>query len=251
MIKATNLNIQFKDENGKLGDALFRKNVSLTLNPKEIVLLYGSSGCGKTTLFQMLSHLIDSTSGNISWNEYKIHNLNDSNKQRFKYISMIYSVFNFIETLSTEDNILLPALFAKEKDYMNRLKDLTELFDFGNDSNINLKDLLQKDISSLSNGQKEIITISRALLMEESSFVFADEMLRSFNEELEKKVWEKVLQYLSKHNKSLFMITHKKHIGETLKQNVQNNCSSDYKARIFTIRNQELIEETNKGQNND
>lgn len=157
---------------------------------------------------------------------------------------MIYSVFNFIETISTKNNIMLPSLFAKEKNIDSRLEELITLFDFGEESNINLKDLLKKNIGNLSNGQKEIVSISRALLMENPKFIFADEMLRSFNEDLEQEVWNKVLRYLSDHNKSLFMITHKTHLGKNLVTSVQNNCSSEYRSRILTIEKQKLIEKS-------
>ena len=246
MIKANGVNIQFNLDDKRLSPKLFRKDIDIELKQKQIVLLYGPSGSGKTTIFQILSHLIEFSSGEIYWDRYKVEDLNRSNKQRYKHISMIYSVFNFIETLSVKDNILLPSLFAKERGSEILLDELIELFYFGKESNINLADLLKKGISNLSNGQKEIVAISRALLMQKPKFVFADEMLRSFNKELEDQVWAKILQFLSKYNRSLFMITHKEHLGDNLHKNVSLYCGDDYDARILTIEDQILVEKTHR-----
>jgi len=243
MIIAKDLNINFSGKN------LFSENINIELKEKQFTLLYGSSGSGKTTLFEMLSVLALPTQGKVIWGKEPMRSLNLANKNRFNQITSIYSVFNFIETLSIKDNILLPALFAKEKNIEQNLTELEELLQFpnlkdGEKSHVDLKDLLKKNIADLSNGQKEIIAIARALLLSNPKYLFADELLRSFNDDLEKKIWEKILCFLVKHNKSLFMITHKTHLADSLQEFIddKNRNTNNTEARILTIKNQELIE---------
>jgi len=246
MIKASKLNISLG------GKDLFSSDINLKLEQKQFTLLYGPSGSGKTTLFELLAGLNEPTRGEIYWDDVKIDSVNYANKNRFHHITSIYSVFNFIETLSIKDNIMLPALFAKEDNIETKLEQLIELFQFdpidGEKSQVDLKDLINKNISDLSNGQKEIIAISRALLLDKPKYIFADELLRSFNEELEEIIWNKILIFLVKYNKSLFMITHKKHLAGSLDKFINNEQlnTNKTKARVLTIKKHKLIEINDK-----
>ncbi|MEA3512828.1 MAG: ATP-binding cassette domain-containing protein [Campylobacterota bacterium] len=242
MIEAKGINISFGGKN------LFAKDITIKLEDKQFTLLYGPSGSGKTTLFEILAVLNLPSKGEIRWGDELVDSLNYANKNRFYHITTIYSVFNFIETLSIKDNILLPALFAKESNIEEMLKGLEELFVFkdidGEKSQIDLKDLMKKNISDLSNGQKEIIAISRALLLSKPKYLFADELLRSFNEELEEIIWEKILSFLVKYDKSLFMITHKKHLAKSLIKFIEDKSknTNETKSRILTIEKHKLVE---------
>jgi len=216
----------------------YLKKVDFSINQGERVLLYGPSGSGKTTFFKILCGLDKPTdpSGTVYWDDYSVDSLEKSNRVRYRYISMIYSLFFFLENLNVEKNILLPALFSGEEQtrVRQRLEMVYDVFSFGSAmDNLNLKDLSGRSINGLSNGQKELVGIARAFMLD-SPFIFADELLRSYNKEAEEVIWEKVLSTpdlgIGK-ERGFFMITHKEHL--------RNDSRID---RVMTIENCKLVE---------
>jgi ABC-type lipoprotein export system ATPase subunit len=156
-------------------------------------------------------------------------------------MSLIPSQFLFFDNLRVKDNLTLPIYLAgkSKKEIKTRLEYLLETFSFhdssGNLDKISLKFLMKKKIKELSNGQKEIVSICRALLVD-APFILADEMLRSFNEEFERVVWEAFTKIIRKENKGVLLITHKEHL--------KNYSEVD---RVIRIKDKKLIEEQRKG----
>ena len=225
-ISVEGINFLIEDEN------LFEKNVSIRLQEKEKVLLYGPSGSGKTSIFNMFTYFLHPSCGDVFYSKNKIKSFNEANKTRSKYISLIDSHFSFFNNLSIQDNIKAYAHFAKIPNVtINlRLNYMLDNFKFKNE-NISLCNLYNKKVSNLSNGQKEIIMISRAIMLG-SKFIFADELLRSFNMDDKKDIFDKLIKSLDYFNMGLFMISHE----DTFKK---------YKSidRILTIKNKTLQEE--------
>ena len=201
-IKAKNINFLID------GGNLFKEDVSFELENKQNTLLYGPSGSGKTSIFKMLSFFMKPSNGEIYYDDNKINSFDKANKIRARYISLIDSNFSFFNNLSIEDNIKVYAIFAKiPNEIINKkIQYLYDVFKFNN-QNISLSNLKNKKISSLSNGQKEIIMIARALMLE-SKFVFADELLRSFNVDDKEDIFDKFISSLSHFDMGLFMISH-------------------------------------------
>ncbi len=129
----------------------------------------------------------------------------------------------------------MPALFIKmdKAQIAHRLEQLLEIFDFSQDEDMQrlcLKQLVTyKNVEALSNGQKEMVSIARALMLD-SKHIFADELLRSFPSYAEKKIWDKLISLINNEGKSLFMITHKPHL-------------KDYKEihQVFDIKDGQLV----------
>ncbi|MFW6099749.1 MAG: ATP-binding cassette domain-containing protein [Bacteroidota bacterium] len=228
-ISCRNLTIQFKrDQEPVLRD------IDLKIPSNSVVLLYGGTGKGKTSLFNVLSGLnFSGASGEIYWDGELIQSSGNAHKLRPEYISLIYSHFYFLQSLDVKENILLPAVFAgkSKKEINNRLNLLGEIFNFDDnitgELNFYRKILYSRDmdkginpgarrlkrpnkITSLSNGQKEIVNIARALILD-TPFIFADELLRSYSDAEAEIVWRRLLdpRLGIKKNKTLFMITRK------------------------------------------
>ncbi|MCK5716414.1 MAG: ATP-binding cassette domain-containing protein [Thiomargarita sp.] len=217
VIQGKKLNLISCEEEGQ---NLYPEDINFSLNEEEIVLLYGPSASGKTVLFQLLTGLLIPTTGELLWNEIPIKKTTIANEQRHQYITTIFSTFYFLTGLSVKDNIMLPALFVNmsQKDIDKRLAYLSEIFDFSQEDGLQrlcLKTLLTyKNVNALSNGQKEMVSIARALMLD-SKFIFADELLRSFPTYAETKIWDKLLSIIRTEKKSLFMITHKPHLKDS------------------------------------
>lgn len=216
-IRSKSINVFFRDSENRINS--FLENVNLEIPSDKICLLYGPSGSGKTTLFNILCGLAPmcDKQGEVFWGDYKVGALTEANRQRAKYISLIFSTFYFLESLNVEQNILLPALLLgkDQQESSKKLDALCELFSFdGSLETLHLGKLRKRKVTSLSNGQKEMVGIARGLVLD-SPYIFADEMLRSFNPEGESAIWERMVSSPELGigtSRGMFMITHKEHL---------------------------------------
>lgn len=243
MLEVKNFNMQLADEG-----RLFKENIDIALRPGETTLLYGPSGSGKTTLFEAITYLSKPQEGEVYWDGRKIASLREANRLRKETISINFSYFNFIELLSIRDNIVMPAAMAKQQGIEKKLDNIIERFSFGSESTgdkrfLSLGDMLYakdkhghtRKISDLSNGQKEIVAIARAMMLD-APFMVVDEMLRSFPEKTRPDIWKIVEEYLKEKEMGIFFITH----WEEMK-----NLASD--ATVLNIAEEgELIKEEGK-----
>jgi len=200
------------------GRNLFTQAVDLTISRDSATLLYGGSGSGKTSLFNVLTYLTSSTEGRVFWGDQEIRSLKEANSIRWKYMSVNFSNFSFISELSIKENILVGASLCKIEDKEERLDELckTTLNFKDIDPNIDLETLIEKeDIKMLSNGQKEIVAIAASLLIG-SDFFIADEMLRSFPDHTKRVVFAKLIEYFSKNKIGFFYVTHWEEADEVL-----------------------------------
>jgi ABC-type lipoprotein export system ATPase subunit len=189
---------------------LFDSPASIELKSGTVTMLYGRSGTGKSALFDMMSYLIPPRDGKVFWEGEEISSLKHANKMRSKYIGMIFSNFSFISLLSIKENIMLAASLSGKEDLEQKLDLICDgilKFD-DDDSNLDLRNLISKNnVKNLSNGQKEIIAIASALLMD-AKYLFVDEMLRSFPVETRKKIWRRLLKHFQERGTGLFYISH-------------------------------------------
>jgi ABC-type lipoprotein export system ATPase subunit len=92
--------------------------VSLGLRPGEIVAIVGRSGSGKTTLLNQLGCLDRPTKGSLVIAGSEVTGLSEPDLVRFRrdHIGFIFQLFYLIPTMTVEENIRLPLIFARRKD---------------------------------------------------------------------------------------------------------------------------------------
>ncbi len=222
------------------------KNMSFKLDKNQIKLVYGHIGAGKSTLIYLLAGLLDDFEGEIDWDDYHFTNISPKlDKIRSKYMSINFSNFFYLKDMNVEDNIMFPAVFSKKKkSYIDeRLEMMYETFSdiqLSDTEVFNLKNFRNKKIGTMSNGQREIVMLAR-MLMNDSKYILADEMLRSFNTNVKKQMLEilfdkfhlgtansaliithddKMLEYMKEYSKGRVDITAYDFIDKTLKERV-------------------------------
>lgn len=133
------------------------EDVSLTIEPGEIVGLLGPNGAGKTTCFYMLVGLVKADSGEVLLDKQTLTNapMHDRASKGIGYLPQEASVFR---TLSTEANIMAMLELNHSLDQKARLLRLETLLDeFG------LRDVRHNLGQSLSGGERRRLEIARAL----------------------------------------------------------------------------------------
>jgi len=145
-------------------------DVSLEINPGELVLIMGPSGSGKTTLLSMFGGLLRPTQGTIKVGNKNLALLDESQLTavRALKIGFVFQAFNLLDALTVEENILFPARLKKGN--LNYARKRAEKL-------INDLGLTQRSRAlphTLSGGEKQRTAIARALI-NEPGLILADE----------------------------------------------------------------------------
>lgn len=192
------------------GQKLLLKNISLYVNVGEIIALIGESGCGKSTIAQIIERFYFPEKGEIFINnEIPIQNLNLYQWRNFVgYVAQFPHIFNG----TVAENILF------ETDSLN-YKKLTEFLDnSGLNKYINalpqglFTNVGEKGIN-LSGGQIQLISLARALIKYPKIMVL-DEITSSMDRETENYVLG-ILREI-KRNTAIIFISHRLHVLKTL-----------------------------------
>ncbi|SFV58746.1 ABC transporter ATP-binding protein [hydrothermal vent metagenome] len=218
---------------------LFREDVYLDIEKNSATIIYGGSGSGKTSLLNILVAIVPPSKGEVYWGDKKITSLKEANALRAEYMSVLFSNFAFINELSVKENILLPATLCDVKNMEQKLNEIAKtILNFKDiDENIDLDMLMQKEsVSMLSNGQKEIVALASMLLLQ-TKFFIADEMLRSFPEDTKVILYKRLLDYFKKERVGFFYITH--WLGA-----MQITKESGFSYKIYKVKDQKLQKES-------
>ncbi|WP_313094616.1 ABC transporter ATP-binding protein, partial [Streptococcus parasuis] len=146
------------------------QDVDFKLEEGEFIAIMGESGSGKTTLLNILATLDKPTRGSVILNNQDITKIKESKLADFRLrnLGFVFQDFNLLDTLSTQDNIFLPLVLAREsyEEMEKRLKVLAP--------KLRIQDLLKKRPFELSGGQKQRVAIARSLITQ-PQIVLADE----------------------------------------------------------------------------
>ncbi|MDO5077116.1 methionine ABC transporter ATP-binding protein [Corynebacterium sp.] len=189
-------------------------NVSLVVEPGEILGVIGYSGAGKSTLVRMINGLDTPTSGKLLIDGTDIVGMRE-NKLRVlrRKIGMIFQQFNLFSSRTAAGNIEYPLKLAGV-DKQQRQKRVRELLDF-----VGLGDKGTSYPEQLSGGQKQRVGIARALATS-PSLLLADEATSA----LDPETTHEVLKLLRKVNKELgitiVVITHEMDVVRSIADRV-------------------------------
>ena len=129
------------------------KNINFKIEENEIVGLLGPNGCGKTTTIAMILGLLRPTTGQVLINDMDIE------KNRISLLHEMNFISPYIELpkkLTVKQNLIV---YAK----LYGVKKIKERLDFLFDK-LRLKDLINKKTGELSSGQKNRVSLAKALI---------------------------------------------------------------------------------------
>ncbi len=108
------------------------KDISFSLKSKDMVWISGPTGCGKTTLINLISGIDTIDSGEIVLDCFVLSSMKDKQRTLFRKYNMglIFQHFELIPSLSGFDNILLPLRFSRKsaKQLKSKVEELIEFF---------------------------------------------------------------------------------------------------------------------------
>jgi ABC-type lipoprotein export system ATPase subunit len=193
------------------------KNVTLYINNGDLVAQVGPSGSGKSTLLNMISLIDSPTSGQITFNNKDLNNLNEEAKNdiRKKKISMIFQDNNLLNDFTALENVLMPLVIKEEKIKLSQKKAEKILKDF------NLKNRQNHYPDELSGGEQQRVAIARALISD-TDIILADEPTGNLDYKTTQEIFSYFLK-LKKLNKTIIFATHNRDLAN----------KADYKLSIL------------------
>jgi ATP-binding cassette, subfamily B, multidrug efflux pump len=178
------------------------KDVSLHIPAKSMVAIVGPTGGGKTTLVSLLMRFYDPQSGHILIDGQPIHECTrDSVRQAFGMV--LQDSWLFEGTI--QDNLTYGATHISEERLWEVIEKVS-LTHFVKSSKDGLKTMIYDDGSNLSKGQKQLITIARAMLLDRP-MVILDEATSNVDTMTEKMIASALKELTS--NKTCFIIAHR------------------------------------------
>ena len=180
-------------------------NYSLQINKNEFIGIYGKSGRGKTTLVNILSGLIQPTSGDLKVNNqsiFKNHSLLKNYQSKIGYVSQN----TFILDGTLEDNITLNS--NKNSINKSRLEEVIKSCQIHDLHSQNIENLGELG-SKLSGGQIQRVGIARSLYTNPDILIF-DEPTSSLDIDTENKIINLINSF--KFKKIIVLISHKKEL---------------------------------------
>lgn len=227
ILDAQNINKTYESSQGVKQAVL--KNLSLAVAQGEFVAIMGPSGSGKSTLLNILSTLMQPTSGQVLINNKDILKMNDRQIADFRGQDMgfIFQNYNLIDSLTVTENIELPLTLQKIKPVKiaAAVKMVAKL--------LGIESLLNKYPAELSGGQQQRVGVARALV-HKPSLIFGDEPTGALDSENAREM----LYYLRKINLdeaiSIVMVTH-------------DAFSASFASRILFLSDGEIINTLERG----
>jgi len=150
--------LKFEDVTKKYGDKVVLDDVSFEIQTGEFVFLVGPSGCGKTTAFRLIIKEEEVTRGRIFIDEYEITKLKRSLLSELRrQIGVVFQDYKLIPNKNVYENIAfaLELMGKHDKEIETTVNDLLEL--------VNLKDRKEAFPDQLSGGEKQKVSIARAM----------------------------------------------------------------------------------------
>jgi putative ABC transport system ATP-binding protein len=178
---------------------------SLSMRPGENTALIGPSGCGKTTLLNLLAGVLLPDRGVVEVGGNEVSELGDAQRRdfRIRQLGLVFQAFELLDYLSVLDNILLPlrigAGLSVTVEYRRRAAELAE--------RVGIADKLGRHPGQLSQGERQRVAVSRALLLN-PSIILADEPTGNLDPANKLVVLDLLVDYAREHGATLLTVTH-------------------------------------------
>lgn len=172
-------------------------DLNAVFNPGEITCILGNSGCGKTTLLNMIG-LIESYDGQILYDGYAPKGNKNTNKFMSEKIGFIFQNFALLENETVIDNFKVLKKFknnSKEKEKISKIL-----------KTVGLTGIENKKVYLLSGGEQQRVAIAK-ILYKNPDIILADEPTASLDEDNKKGIIELLIS-LKKMNKTVVVVTH-------------------------------------------
>jgi putative ABC transport system ATP-binding protein len=194
----------FKTYKSGSSNIIALKNLNLSINKGEFIVIMGPSGSGKSTLLNCMNGLLKSDSGSIKINEMEVTNLSENELSELRQqLGFIFQFYNLHDGLTAHENLELPFIISKKLDLKNRRQKVKEVLkEVGLENKENLYPY------ELSGGERQRVGIARALI-QDPEIILADEPTGDLDSKRAQEIVD-LLFKLTLKKQTVVMVTHDK-----------------------------------------
>lgn len=225
---------------GTDNEANIFNNFNIHINKGECTGILGANGCGKSTLFNIISGVLRQEKGIITLNRKNINDLKEN--ERAQYIGRVHQnpsagvspSLTILENISLSDKKCQKFTLRKliRKNRIEEFKEILKTLDLG------LENKLDTEVKYLSGGQRQSLSLLMAT-MNKPELLLLDEHTAALDPKTSRLIMEKTQELIKTQNITTMMISH--NIKDTIK----------YSDRIVMLDKGEIILDVRNGQINE
>lgn len=194
--------IELKKITKKFDEKILFENLSISIETGDLVAIIGKSGCGKTTLLNLIGLIDTKYEGEIECNGTLLHSLSSQKKQKFirNNINYLFQNYALIDDSNVYENLKLAMYYDKisEKEKKEKIKKSLKM--------VNLDGYEEKKIYTLSGGEQQRIALARAMI-KKGDIILADEPTGNLDE-VNRDIVLNNLIIQNKQGKTVIIVTH-------------------------------------------
>ncbi len=204
--------------------------ISFTVEQGEFTAIMGASGSGKSTLLNVISTIDSVSAGDIFLEGKSIAELRERELSQFRRdkLGFIFQEYNLLDTLTVEENIVLP-LNLKKVDLRRTQAQLNRVA-----KALGVTDQLKKFPYELSGGQRQRAACARAIITS-PALVLADEPTGALDSQNSRSLMKTLGTMNESLGSTILMVTHDPVVGS-------------YAGRVLFLKDGKIWSEINRGQ---
>jgi len=194
---------------GKSNEVHALQGLELTVRKGDMMAIMGSSGCGKTTLLNMIGHLDRRSSGEIIIDGVDTSTLSDGQMTAFRRdnIGFIFQLFNLFPFLTAVEDVETPLLLRGINSGLAREQAKMMLRELG------MGDRLYHLPTELSGGQQQRVAVARALI-NQPAIILGDEPTGDLDSTTSSDIMDLFRRINKTNQQTLVLVTHNRWIAE-------------------------------------
>ena len=180
------------------------RNVTLTAQRGEFVVITGRSGSGKTTLLNLAAGLTRPTAGAVTLDGTDLWTISERQRSllRSQKLGFIFQFPSLLPSLTALEYVILPTIFRTDQVLANPAQRATELLE-----SVGLADKLASYPRQLSAGQQQRVVVARAL-MNQPEILLADEPTSDLDEQTEQEIMDIFRDIHAQMGVTIALVTH-------------------------------------------
>jgi putative ABC transport system ATP-binding protein len=179
------------------------QDVSLAVQPGEIVILTGPSGSGKTTLLTLIGALRSTQDGSLRVLGREMRSASEATLVGVRrQIGYVFQMHNLLDALTAEENVMMGLRQAERPAGSTARERAREML-----ASVGLKDHARQHPPQLSGGQKQRVAIARALVGR-PRIILADEPTASLDRSSGREVVDRIHDLAKREETAVLLVTH-------------------------------------------
>src|SRR5690554_872976 len=193
--------VEFKNVVKRFDENVVLNDISLSIDPHEVVVVVGPSGSGKSTFLRCINVLERIQEGDIIVNGLSVRGTPAEVRELRREAGMVFQQFNLFPQLTALENVMFGPVHTRGLSKKQAREEAKELL-----AKVGLEPRMGHYPGQLSGGQQQRVAIARALAIKPKLMLF-DEPTSALDPELRHEVLM-VMQSLAEEGMTMIVVTH-------------------------------------------